>query len=123
MSSKITKKRPLKAVDNMFHERITASMERIKSRIGGSVKGFVEEKRPRRKNVRTAADIFDGVETPMNEDGERIMIRVSNLSKIYGKHPAEALRLLEEEKNKEEVQNLTSNNVGLYNVSFEVMKG
>ena len=123
MSSKITKKRPLKAVDNMFHERMTASMERIKTRIGGSVKGFVEEHRPRRKNVRTAADIFDGVETPMNEDGERIMIRVSNLSKIYGKHPAEALRLLEEGKNKEEVQDLTSNNVGLYNVSFEVMKG
>ena len=123
MSSKITRKRPLKAVDNMFHEQVTTGMERIKSRIGGSVKSFAEEHRPRRKNERTAKDIFDGVETPMDEDGNRIMIRVSNLSKIYGKRPEEALRLLEEGMSKEDVQNSTSNNVGLYNVSFEVMKG
>lgn len=123
MSSKITRRRPLKTMDNMFHQRITTGMERITSRIGRSVKGFTEEHRPSPKNKRTAKDIFDGVETPMNEDGERIMIRVSNLSKIYGKHPGEALRLLAEGKSKEEVQNETSNNVGLYNVSFEVMKG
>lgn len=51
------------------------------------------------------------------------MIQVRNLSKIFGRHPEEALALLEEGKTKEEVQNMTSNNVGLYDVSFDVRKG
>ncbi|MFA7463099.1 MAG: hypothetical protein WCY59_08165, partial [Anaerovoracaceae bacterium] len=123
MSSGTTKKRPIRAVDNMFHDHLTAGMERIKARIAGSVKSFAEEHRPRSKNRRTAEDIFAGIESPRDEEGNEIMIRVRNLSKVFGRRPEEALTLLEDGRTKEEVQNMTSNNVGLYDVSFDVRKG
>jgi glycine betaine/proline transport system ATP-binding protein len=123
MSSGTTRRRPLRAVDNMFHDRMTAGTERIKASIKGSVKNFMEEHRPPPKKVRTAKDIFDGAETPTDEEGNEIMIRVRNLSKIYGKRPEEAIRLLESGMSKDEVQDLTSNNVGIYDVSFDVMRG
>lgn len=107
----------------MFHDRMTAGTERIKASIKGSVKNFMEEHRPPPKKVRTAKDIFDGAETPTDEEGNEIMIRVRNLSKIYGKRPEEAIRLLESGMSKDEVQDLTSNNVGIYDVSFDVMRG
>lgn len=107
----------------MFHDRMTAGTERIKASIKGSVKNFIEEHRPPPKKVRTAKDIFDGAETPTDEEGNEIMIRVRNLSKIYGKRPEEAIRLLESGMSKDEVQDLTSNNVGIYDVSFDVMRG
>lgn len=123
MSSGTTRKRPIKAVDNMFHDRMTVGIEKIRARIKGSVKDFTEEHRPPPKKVRTAKEIFGGAETPTDKEGNQIMIRVRNLSKIYGKHPREALRLLEGGLSKEEVQERTPNNVGLYDVSFDVMRG
>ncbi|MDN5357600.1 MAG: glycine betaine/proline transport system ATP-binding protein [Candidatus Methanomethylophilaceae archaeon] len=123
MSSSTTTKRPIKAVDDLFHDRMTAGMERIKACIKGSVKNFAEEHRPPPKNVRVVKEIFEGAETPTDGEGNQIMIRVRNLTKIYGKHPEEALRLLENGMSKKDVQNQTSNNVGLYDVSFDVMKG
>lgn len=123
MSSGTTKKRPIKAVDNMFHDHLTAGMGRIKARITGSVKSFAEEHRPRTKVKRSAEDIFAGIESPRDEEGNEIIIQVRNLSKIFGRHPEEALALLEEGKSKGEVQSMTSNSVGLYDVSFDVRKG
>ncbi|NLF33583.1 MAG: glycine betaine/L-proline ABC transporter ATP-binding protein [Thermoplasmatales archaeon] len=59
----------------------------------------------------------------MDGEGNQIMIRVSSLSKIFGKHPEEAIKMLEQGHTKAEIQNGTPNSVGLYDVSFDVMKG
>jgi glycine betaine/proline transport system ATP-binding protein len=123
MSSGTTKKRLLRAVDDTIHDLLTAGIGRMKARIKGSVKSFAEEHRPGPNKGRTAEDIFAGIESPRDDEGNEIMIRVRNLSKIFGRRPEEALALLKEGKSKEEVQSITSNNVGLYDVSFDVRKG
>ncbi len=123
MSSGTTKKRSLRAVDDTIHDLLTAGIGRMKARIKGSVKSFAEEHRPGPNKGRTAEDIFAGIESPRDDEGNEIMIRVRNLSKIFGRRPEEALALLKEGKSKEEVQSITSNNVGLYDVSFDVRKG
>jgi len=123
MSSSTTKKRSLRAVDDTIHDLLTAGIGRMKARIKGSVKSFAEEHRPGPNKGRTAEDIFAGIESPRDDEGNEIMIRVRNLSKIFGRRPEEALALLKEGKSKEEIQSITSNNVGLYDVSFDVRKG
>lgn len=123
MSSKITTKRPIKALDDKFNELLSKNMNKVGTSVKGSVKNFTKKYRPARKEGRTADDIFEGVETPIGISGERVMIRVENLSKIYGRRPEEAMMLLEQGFDKEEVQNRTSNNVGLHDVSFDVMEG
>lgn len=123
MSSKITTKRPIKTLDNKFNETLSTNMNKIGIRVKGSVKNFTKKYRPVRKEGRTAEDIFAGVETPVDSEGNRIMIQVRNLSKIYGRRPREALELLEKGYDKEEVQNRTSHNVGLYDVSFDIREG
>lgn len=50
-------------------------------------------------------------------------IKVSNVTKIFGPQPAQALRLLEQGVNKEEIFNQTGQAVGLANVSFKVQEG
>ena len=50
-------------------------------------------------------------------------IRAVNLTKIFGPHPARALRLLEQGTNKDEIFNQTGQAVGLANVSFDVQEG
>ena len=123
MSSSMMRKRPVKAVDDMFHDRLAAGMDRIKARVRGPVKRFAEEHRPRSNGGRTSEEIFEEVECPMDGEGNQIMIRVSSLSKIFGKHPEEAIKMLEQGHTKAEIQNGTPNSVGLYDVSFDVMKG
>ncbi len=123
MSSKITTKRPIKAMDDKFNELLSENMGKIGTSAKRSVKNFTKKYHTSKKEGRTADDIFEGMETPVDDDGNRIMIRIENLSKIYGRRPEEALRLLERGFNKEEVQNRTSNNVGLYDVSFDVREG
>jgi glycine betaine/proline transport system ATP-binding protein len=50
-------------------------------------------------------------------------IVVSNLTKIFGKHPKKALSYVEEGLSKDEIFNKTGQTVGLYDVSFEVYEG
>jgi glycine betaine/proline transport system ATP-binding protein len=50
-------------------------------------------------------------------------IVVSNLTKIFGKHPKKALSYVEEGLSKDEIFNKTGQTVGLYNVSFDVYEG
>lgn len=122
MSSETRTKRPLKAIDDKFNDRFSTVMNQLGSRVKGSTRKFAEKYRPKRKE-RTVDEIFSEKETPTDESGRRIMIQVQNLSKIYGRHPREALKLLDQGMDKIEVQELTSNNVGLHDVSFEVMEG
>jgi len=123
MSSKIDTKRPIKAMDDEFNRLLSENMSRIGTRVKGSVKNFTKKYHPSKKERQTADDIFEGVEAIRDTEGNRVMIRVEKLSKIYGRHHEEALQLLEQGHSKEEVQSRTSNNVGLYDVSFDVMEG
>ena len=50
-------------------------------------------------------------------------IKAENLTKIYGNHPEEALRLLEEGFTRNEVLKKTGQTVGVYKASFEVKEG
>jgi glycine betaine/proline transport system ATP-binding protein len=50
-------------------------------------------------------------------------IVVEKLTKIFGHHPSEALKLLEEGLSKEEILAKTGDTVGVSNVSFEVEEG
>jgi glycine betaine/proline transport system ATP-binding protein len=50
-------------------------------------------------------------------------IIVENLVKIFGDHPARALKMLQEGKSKEEILKTTKHTVGVYNVSFQVEAG
>src|SRR5690554_3818082 len=107
MSSKTTRRGPLKAVDDKFSDEFSAVMNQLRSQVKGSTRKFAEKYRPKRKE-KTVEEIFSEKETPTDESGRRIMIQVRNLSKIYGRQPEEALRLLEQGKDKDEVQELTS---------------
>lgn len=122
MSSETTTKRPLKAIDDKFYDKFSTIMNQLGSKVKGSARKFAEKYRPE-GNEKTVDEIFGERRTPTDESGRRIMIQVQNLSKIYGRHPEEALKLLDQGKDKAEVQELTSNNVGLHDVSFEVMEG
>ncbi|MDY0224568.1 MAG: glycine betaine/L-proline ABC transporter ATP-binding protein, partial [Candidatus Methanomethylophilaceae archaeon] len=68
-------------------------------------------------------NIFADINCPTDSEGNEIMIRVKNLSKIFGKHPESAMKLLKNGMNKEEIHSTTPNTVGLYDVSFDVKKG
>jgi len=112
--------RPIKSLDDKFHEMMTEHMNYVVSKIKKPLKVALEDfkrSRCRPKNVR-----IEG-KCPTDDEGNEIMIQVEGLSKIYGKYPEEALKLLEKGADKKEVQEKTSNNVGLYNVSLNVRKG
>ncbi|KGX85269.1 quaternary amine ABC transporter ATP-binding protein [Pontibacillus litoralis] len=51
------------------------------------------------------------------------VIKVENLSKIFGKHPAQAQKLLDEGFKKEEILKKTGNTVGVNRATFEVEPG
>lgn len=51
------------------------------------------------------------------------IIQVEDLSKVFGKNPKQALKLLEEGKTKEEILKLTGSTVGVNRASFEVEAG
>lgn len=50
-------------------------------------------------------------------------IKVENLYKIFGPHPDEAYRLLQEGKSKDEIMELTKHGVGVADANFEVYEG
>ncbi|MFC0523498.1 glycine betaine/L-proline ABC transporter ATP-binding protein [Pontibacillus salicampi] len=51
------------------------------------------------------------------------IIKVENLSKIFGKNPSQAIKMLDEGKKKEEILDKTGNTVGVNRASFEVEEG
>ncbi|RSL35176.1 glycine betaine/L-proline ABC transporter ATP-binding protein [Salibacterium salarium] len=51
------------------------------------------------------------------------VIKVEDLSKVFGRNPERALKLLDEHKSKEEILNQTGNTVGVNRASFEVEEG
>lgn len=51
------------------------------------------------------------------------VIEVNNLSKIFGKNPQQAIKLLEEGYSKDEILEKTGNTVGVNRASFEVKPG
>ncbi|MFZ4451146.1 quaternary amine ABC transporter ATP-binding protein [Salibacterium aidingense] len=51
------------------------------------------------------------------------VIKVENLSKVFGRHPERALKLLDENKSKDEILEQTGNTVGVNRASFEVEEG
>lgn len=68
-------------------------------------------------------EIISGVECPVDDEGNRIIIRVRHLSKIFGKSPEKALPLLEKGMAKDEILKTAGNTVGVYDVSFDVKEG
>ncbi len=52
-----------------------------------------------------------------------ILIKVQNLSKIFGSKPERALNMLKEGKTKNEILEKTGQTVGLNNISFQVFRG
>ncbi|HSR03295.1 MAG TPA: hypothetical protein VLM88_01745 [Proteiniclasticum sp.] len=50
-------------------------------------------------------------------------IEVRDLTKIFGKHPKQGVRLLKEGKSKDEILNETGMTVGVNRVSFDVEAG
>lgn len=51
------------------------------------------------------------------------VIKVENLTKVFGKRPKEAVRLLQEGKTKDEILDLTGMTVGVNQASFDVQAG
>ncbi|RSL33618.1 glycine betaine/L-proline ABC transporter ATP-binding protein [Salibacterium salarium] len=51
------------------------------------------------------------------------VIKVEDLSKVFGRNPERALRLLDEHKSKDEILEQTGNTVGVNRASFEVEEG
>ncbi|MFD2705686.1 MULTISPECIES: quaternary amine ABC transporter ATP-binding protein [Salibacterium] len=51
------------------------------------------------------------------------VIKVEDLSKVFGRHPERALKLLDEHKSKDEILEQTGNTVGVNRASFEVEEG
>ena len=62
-------------------------------------------------------------ETQEEETHNNIKVSVRNLTKIFGKRPEEALRLVEQGKKKQEIFEETQQNVALRSVSFDVYEG
>ncbi len=115
-----TSRRPISSLDDRFHDMMVVHVDSSTSRIKEPIKKIFENlKRPHSESEEPA---IKG-ECPVDNDGNEIMIQVKDLCKIYGKHPDEALRLLNEGASKEEVQEKTSNKVGLYNISLSIKKG
>lgn len=52
-----------------------------------------------------------------------IIIKVENIVKLYGKNKAEAMKLLDKNISKEDIQKKTGVTVALRNVSFEIKRG
>lgn len=123
MPLNISNKRPIKTADDKFHEIVTAKIDSLKSKVKRPMKNLSENIQMSYRERRPSVDLFSDVECIKNDEDAPIMIRVRNLSKIYGKHPEEAMKLLDQGASKEDVHKSTFNKVGLYNVSFDVKKG
>jgi len=123
MSHNARYKRPIKNIDDRFHDHITGYVDLLKFKIKKPVVEVSEKILSSYREKRPKNDPFANAVCPEDETGQPIMIRTVGLSKIYGKHPENALRLLEERMTKEEIQDSTQNKVGLYDVTFDVRKG
>ena len=62
-------------------------------------------------------------ETQENKTNNTIKVSVRDLTKIFGKRPEEALRLVEQGKKKQEIFEETQQTVALRSVSFDVYEG
>ena len=123
MALNMNNKRPIKAMDDKFSELITTEMNSFKSKIRKPIKRLSENARVSHYENQLSKNIFADINCPTDSEGNEIMIRVKNLSKIFGKHPESAMKLLKNGMNKEEIHSTTPNTVGLYDVSFDVKKG
>ncbi|MFA5452148.1 MAG: glycine betaine/L-proline ABC transporter ATP-binding protein [Candidatus Methanomethylophilaceae archaeon] len=116
-------KRPIKTVDDKFNNMMKTKTGLMKSKVERPFRAILSNFCTSYHNGRSHDDVFAGTELPMDDNGDFIAIRVKNLSKIFGKHPESAIRLLKEGMSKEEVHRTTSNDVGIYDVSFDVKEG
>ena len=62
-------------------------------------------------------------DTRMEERDRDIVLEASHVSKIYGLNKAEAARMMQEGRTKEEVRQKTGATVALWDVSFQVKRG
>jgi len=123
MASSTSVKRPIKTIDDRFHNLIKVRINSIKSIVKKPLKNLSSNIRASYQKSQSFDDVFADTECPKDEEGNSIIIRVRNLSKIFGKHPEDAMKLLENGMSKEEVHRTAFNDVGIYNVSFDVKEG
>ena len=123
MLSELLNKRPIKTADDKFHDWLSAQMAPIVSDIKRPFRYATEWIRVKTDRSPSVEKIFANVECPLDEEGRRIVISVSDLSKIFGKSPENALPLLEKGKSKDEILRATGNTVGLFDVTFDVKEG
>ena len=116
-------KRPIKAIDDRFNSIMKAKMCSTRSKVEKPLRSALSNFHASHNYGKSYDDIFADTEFPTDDNGDRIALRVRNLSKIFGKHPGGAIKLLEKGMSKEEVHRTTSNDVGIYDVSFDVREG
>jgi glycine betaine/proline transport system ATP-binding protein len=59
----------------------------------------------------------------MKEENKEIKIKVTNVTKIFGKHTKKATQLLSTGKSKQEILKLTGATIGVNQANFEVLEG
>ena len=123
MLSELLNKRPIKSADDKFHDWLTASLNPVIAGINRPIRIGIEKIRVKTDRTPSIEKIFRGVECPLDEEGRKIIISVSELSKIFGKSPENAIPLLKEGMSKEKILKTTGNTVGLYDVNFDVKEG
>ena len=123
MLSELLNKRPIKTADDKFHDWLSAQMAPIVSNIKRPLRYATEKIRVKMDRSPSVEKIFANVECPVDEEGRKIVISVSDLSKVFGKSPENALPLLKEGKSKDEILKTTGNTVGLFDVNFDVKQG
>ncbi len=123
MLSELRNKRPLKNADDKIHEWLMAQMAPIVSDIKRPIRYATEKIRLKTDRAPLLEEIFEGVECPVDEEGNRIIIRVREVSKIFGKSPEVVIPLLEKGMSKGEILKTTGNTVGLYDINFDVKEG
>ncbi|MGE4274791.1 MAG: glycine betaine/L-proline ABC transporter ATP-binding protein [Candidatus Methanomethylophilaceae archaeon] len=123
MTSIINGRRPLKGLDDRVHDIIENGMEPIKQSLRGSFNKTMDKIRSSTEKKVLMESMFSNTECPLDEEGNRVVIRVNGLTKIFGKSPEKAFPLLEEGKSKDEILKMTNNTVGLYDVCFDVKEG
>lgn len=102
---------------------ISTALDSLKSSVATPLRRLSERMHGKYRDVFPPHPVPESSEQATDEQGKPVKIRVSNLYKVYGRNPSYALRLLREGADKETVQERTSNNVGLNDVSFDVMEG
>jgi len=123
MLSEILNKKPLKAADDKVYEWLRAQIDPVILDIKKPFKyafTYINRKMDRSLSVE---QIYENVDCPVDDEGNRLTIQVRNLSKIFGKFPETAIPLLEKGMTKDEILKTTGMTVGLYGVDFDVREG